>query len=95
MSDIILDILNSLSLETRQEISSLTKPIVGDSVFCYRRKEKGLHGGGQIIEIDSGDIVVAWWDPADGGYRKDVSIFEADDFTHFKDGKSGRLWYRS
>lgn len=95
MSDLVLAILEGLSQEDKKEISELSFPAVGDSVWSYQRELEGWWGGGEIIEANRNEdeYLVAWWDPETGGIRKDCTIFEKYDFGYFKDGRSGRLWY--
>ena len=95
--DIIMDILSSFSNEVKQEISELSFPAKGDSVFSHQRDLEGKFGGGEIIEANRIDdeYTVGWWNPADGGIHLDCTVFEKMDFICFKDGRSGRLWYSS
>jgi hypothetical protein len=95
MSDIVLSILDSLCEADKVEVSELSRPIVGDAVFSHGRDLEGKYGGGEIISVDhdEDEYLVAWWDPAAGGYQKDCTIFEKMDFTHYSDGKAGRTWF--
>ncbi|HEY2810510.1 MAG TPA: hypothetical protein VGJ00_03875 [Rhabdochlamydiaceae bacterium] len=96
-NDIVLEILNGLSDEDHQEISELSKPMVGDGVFSQERELAGLYAGGEIVEIikddDEPTYRIAWWDAEQGGYMKDTTVYERMDFSYFKDGKAGRTWY--
>jgi hypothetical protein len=92
MGDIVLDILNSLSGSDKIEVTSLSKPLAGDAVWSSTRE---TYGGGIIISVDhdEDEYLVAWWNPEPNGIHLDCTVYEMMDFTHYKDGKSGRMWF--
>ncbi len=97
MSDIILDILNSLNEADKIEVNSLSRPLAGDGVYCVSRDLEGKYGGGIIIDAnhEEDEYLVAWWNPEHNGITLDCTIFEKLDFTHYSDGRTGRLWFTS
>lgn len=95
MSDIVMEILSGLSAEDKVEVSSLSRPLVGDGVYSASRELEGKYAGGEIVmaDHDEDEYTIAWWDPASGGYQLDCTVFEKLDFTHYSDGRTGRTWF--